>query len=185
MGIHKTRTTPLHPQSDGMVEQFNRTMGEQLAMFVSDHQRDWDQHLPLLLLSYRTAVHESMGCTPALLMFGRELLTPVDLAFGRPDPEGDPVLAGPEFAHLLQDHLDQAHQFARDHYWELSWCQKRAYDLQCKGSDLTVGENVWLYVPKRQRGCCSKLTFRHEIHSRIRNIANHGDERFSSTVQTS
>ena len=59
--IKKTRTTPLHPASDGMVERFNATLETQLSMFVSKHQRDWDTHLPMLLLAYRSAVHESTG----------------------------------------------------------------------------------------------------------------------------
>ena len=33
LGIHKTRTTPLHPQSDGMVERFNRTIKDQHQTF--------------------------------------------------------------------------------------------------------------------------------------------------------
>ncbi|UYV72260.1 K02A2.6-like [Cordylochernes scorpioides] len=42
LGSHKTRTTPLHPQSDGMVEKFNRTLASQLSLFVAQSQRDWD-----------------------------------------------------------------------------------------------------------------------------------------------
>ena len=84
LGVHKTRTTPLHPQSDGLVERFNRTLATQLAILTSQHQRDWDRHLPLVLWSYRTAVQESSHCTPAALMFGRELRTPVDMVFGVP-----------------------------------------------------------------------------------------------------
>ena len=49
LGIKKTRTTALHPQSDGMVEHYNRTLATQLCLFVDNHQKDWDQHVPLLL----------------------------------------------------------------------------------------------------------------------------------------
>ena len=78
LGMYKTRTTPYHPQSDGMVERFNRTLEEQLAKFVDYHQRDWDEHIPYLMLAYRSAIHESTGCTPAKVIFGRDLRLPVD-----------------------------------------------------------------------------------------------------------
>ncbi|KAJ8379427.1 hypothetical protein SKAU_G00002050 [Synaphobranchus kaupii] len=80
LGVSKTRTTPLHPQSDRLVERFNCTLATQLAIFTSQHQRDWDRHLPLVLWSYWTAVQESSQCMPAAHMFGQELRTLVDLA---------------------------------------------------------------------------------------------------------
>ena len=40
--IDKTRTTTLRPQSDGMVERFNRTLEAMLSKFVSENQKDWD-----------------------------------------------------------------------------------------------------------------------------------------------
>ena len=43
LGIDKTRTTPLRPRSDGMVERFNRTLEGMLALFVAENQRDWDE----------------------------------------------------------------------------------------------------------------------------------------------
>ncbi|CAI5637478.1 unnamed protein product [Oreochromis niloticus] len=42
LGVEKTRTTSLLPQSDGLVERFNRTLATQLAILTSRHQRDWD-----------------------------------------------------------------------------------------------------------------------------------------------
>ncbi|KAG5889245.1 hypothetical protein JTB14_006381 [Gonioctena quinquepunctata] len=56
LNIRKTRTTALHPQSDGMVERMNRTINPHLSKVVSDHQRDWDQYLHLFLMAYRSAV---------------------------------------------------------------------------------------------------------------------------------
>lgn len=48
------QTTPYKPQSDGMVERFNRTLESRLAMYVQDHQCDWDCNLPYLMMAYRS-----------------------------------------------------------------------------------------------------------------------------------
>uniref|UniRef100_A0A672I094 Gypsy retrotransposon integrase-like protein 1 n=1 Tax=Salarias fasciatus TaxID=181472 RepID=A0A672I094_SALFA len=156
LGIHKTRTTPLHPQSDGLVERFHRNLGDQLAIVTSRHQRDWDKHLPLVLMACRSAVQESTECTPALLMLGRELRTPAELAFGRP-PDAPAVPAGPEYARKLQDRLDSAHSFARERLQEAGVKQKRYYDVTSRGRDFTVGELVWVYKPVRKKGRSPKL----------------------------
>ena len=99
LDMQKSRATSLHPQSGGLVERFHRCM-----------EQDWDTYLPLVLMAYRSAVQESTSCTPALLMLGRELRTPADLAFGRL-PDFPPVPPGPEYARRLQDRLERAHSF--------------------------------------------------------------------------
>jgi hypothetical protein len=51
--ISKTWTTPLNPQSDGMVERYVVKMVEgHLRKVFSAHQRDWDESLPVFLLAY-------------------------------------------------------------------------------------------------------------------------------------
>ena len=74
--MHKTRTTPLHPQSDGLVERFNKTLGQQLAIVSAKHQRDWDRHLPMILMACHSAVQDSTSCMPVLLILGKEFRTP-------------------------------------------------------------------------------------------------------------
>ncbi|CAC5424757.1 Retrovirus-related Pol polyprotein from transposon 297,Retrovirus-related Pol polyprotein from transposon 17.6 [Mytilus coruscus] len=87
LGIHKTRTTPFRPQSDGMVEKSNSTIETMLSAFVSKHQRDWDEYIYLSMLAYRSSEHESLGTSPCSMLFGREVNLPVDLILGRPETE--------------------------------------------------------------------------------------------------
>lgn len=55
----KTRTTPFRPQSDGMVERYNRTLENMLSKFVADNLRDWNVHLLFVMIAYRLLVHET------------------------------------------------------------------------------------------------------------------------------
>lgn len=51
LGIQKSRTTPLHPQSDGMVERGNRTLSHMIPAFISESQKVWDENIYLLMLA--------------------------------------------------------------------------------------------------------------------------------------
>ena len=77
--VNKTRTTPYHPESNGMVERINRTLKDMLSKVVNDNQDDWDTRLPQVLLAYRTAEHMSTGVTPHRMLFGRQARLPADL----------------------------------------------------------------------------------------------------------
>jgi transposase InsO family protein len=57
--IDKTRTTTRRPQSDGMVERNIKTIKAMLIAFVNKSQRNWDRYLSLLMMAYRSSVHES------------------------------------------------------------------------------------------------------------------------------
>ncbi|UYV63913.1 K02A2.6-like [Cordylochernes scorpioides] len=111
LGIWKTTTTPLHPQSDGMVERFNKTMVEHLSKVVEQNQRDWDRRLPLFLMAYRAAIHETTGQTPAKVMFGRELRLPCDLEFGTP---GGPPVEVTSYVGELRGVLSETHKLVRE-----------------------------------------------------------------------
>jgi transposase InsO family protein len=47
LGVGKTPTTPLHPQSDGIVERYIKTVEEHLRKVVASNQKDWNAMLPL------------------------------------------------------------------------------------------------------------------------------------------
>ena len=42
LGIHKTRTTPYNPKSDGLIERFNRTLITMISTMIEPHKRQRD-----------------------------------------------------------------------------------------------------------------------------------------------
>ena len=158
LGIEKTRTTALHPQSDGMVERFNRTLENHLAIFVEQNQKDWDRWIPSLLTAYRSPVHETTKQTPACLMFGRELNLPIDLLYGRPPPVPELPSVIEDYVSELQEKLEEIHQFARVRMRVASDRMKRRYDIGTSRAVFDVRDAVWLYNPKRRKGVSPKLS---------------------------
>ncbi|GFW50246.1 hypothetical protein TNCV_4696641 [Trichonephila clavipes] len=154
LGIDKTKTTPLHPQSDGMVERFNRTILNNLSLMVSKNQQDWDQKVPLFLLAYRSAVHETTGYSPSQMLFGRDLRLPCDLLFGRKvicysSPE--------EYVQNLQARFEDVHNLARERINLRTEKMKTRYDTKATGHQFKEGDKVWFYNPTRRKGLSPKL----------------------------
>lgn len=48
------------------MERFNRTLAIQVVVLTGEHQKDWDEHLPLVLWAYCSVVQESTQLTPAV-----------------------------------------------------------------------------------------------------------------------
>lgn len=63
-----------HPQTNGLVERFNRTLQDALRKVVNTDGTDWDLYIKEVLYGYRSSVHASTGFTPFFVMFGRYLL---------------------------------------------------------------------------------------------------------------
>ena len=74
LGIKQLPTSGGHPQTDGLVERFNRTLKSTLMKLVVKKGKNWDKLLGPTLLAYRTSSHLSSGETPFFLMYVWSLL---------------------------------------------------------------------------------------------------------------
>ena len=157
LGVDKTRTTPYHPQSDGMVERLNRTLEDMLSHYVQKDQKNWDSILPQVMMAYRSSVHETTRCTPFKLMFGREVRLPIDLMFGQV-PDHDTQMSTTDYARHLRDRLESVFEYARVHITSGQRRQKEYYDRKAVKRPYSVGNHVWLYTPVVRKGCTSKFS---------------------------
>ena len=69
-GIHQIKTSPYHPQTDGMVERFNSTLKRLLRKLTQNSTVEWDKCLPFVLWAYRGTTYSTTGFSPYQLLFG-------------------------------------------------------------------------------------------------------------------
>ncbi len=72
LGIKSIRTSVYHPQTDGLVERFNRTLKTMIQKFVHEDAKNWDKWLEPLLFAVREVPQASTGFSPFELLYGRQ-----------------------------------------------------------------------------------------------------------------
>ena len=152
LGIRKTRTTPYHPQGDGLVERFNRTLLGKLRAYCHNNPHDWDRYLDTALGSYRTSTQTSLGASPFELLYGRRPRLPTDAAYGTSFP--DAVDTG-EHLRKIQARMAAAREV-------VDATLTAAQDRQQRGAPVhheiyATGDLVYLHNPGRLRGKAHKL----------------------------
>lgn len=156
LGIDKTRTTSMRPQANGTVERFNRTLVSMLTMYCSDKQDNWDVYLPQVMMAYRSSSHASTKVSPNKMVFGREIVLPLQATIGRPTNETTEEDVD-SYVQGLHDELVEAHNLARINLGKAASYQKKHYDTRAKVKRFSRGQLVWLHDPSRKVGVCSKL----------------------------
>jgi len=147
LGIASNYTSPYHPQTNGQVERYNRTVVRQLRCYVAQHQAECDSHLSLLTTAYNTQVHSSTGEIPVAFVSPMRLqLIGIEKMHGLRQAEERPVdasSAAEQYVKDLKAHIPKV----RQHLGKAQAAYKRAFDE--KNNHLTAGNWVYLDVHSR------------------------------------
>ncbi|KAK0570410.1 hypothetical protein LWI29_000764 [Acer saccharum] len=103
--------TPRYPQANGQAESTNKTIVNTLKKRLEAEKSEWAEKLPKILWSYRTTPRRSTRETPFSLVYGSEVVIPIETRLStarseNPDEEQNNL----ELSFEL-DHLDER----RDH----------------------------------------------------------------------
>jgi transposase InsO family protein len=108
-GIHKSRTAAYHPQGNGQVERFNRTLHALLRTLPARDKKKWPQKLGHLCYTYNATPHAFTGFSPYFLVFGKEAKMPIDRVLETEEPTDDWITE-------LRESLEQTHAVVRAKY---------------------------------------------------------------------
>ena len=153
LGITNTRTSAYHPQGNGQVERFNRTVEAMLSKMVNENQHDWDSQLPKALFAYRTAVHEVTKFSPFHLTFARSPQLPIDVILGR--LQHSKISSCPQFVQAAHHQMKASYTTARECLKAQHARQQRTHGLS---EEFHIGDRVWLYTPVVPKGHTKKFT---------------------------
>ncbi|KAJ8007866.1 hypothetical protein DPEC_G00098630 [Dallia pectoralis] len=159
-GVSIARVVAEDPQSDGMIERFNRTLLSMLSLFVDDNQLNWDLLLPYVMMAYRSSIHASTGFTPYKVLFGQEIVLPVDVMLDVDHRETFASVS--EYVAGLADTLSTVVGAVKRHQAKASGQQKTNFDFRANFQYYSVGELVWLRNKAKKRGVCPKLQRRYK-----------------------
>ena len=138
-GITRSRTTPYHPQGNGQVERFNRTLLGMLQTLPESHKSNWKDHVNKMVYAYNITRHESTGYSPHFLLFGREPLLPIDLLFQERETSRNSYI---QYVERWKDAMKQAYEIAKEKETKSKLQGKHQFDKKIRSSVLQPGDRV-------------------------------------------
>uniref|UniRef100_H3A7L3 Gypsy retrotransposon integrase-like protein 1 n=1 Tax=Latimeria chalumnae TaxID=7897 RepID=H3A7L3_LATCH len=142
LGVAQKFDISYHPQSSGQVDRLNRQIKTMFRKYVAVNGKNWDQFLPLLLISGGAATPSSASkVTPYEVMTGRQMRLPEHLWYDLRTPLTDRAELD-KYVHDLQQNIQQLHKSVTQ---QLGYSQKKTkayFDQSAQQVQWNIGDKV-------------------------------------------
>ena len=145
--IKAIKTTPYHPQTDGLVERFNKTLKSMLRKYATESGKDWDKLLPYLLFAYREVPQASTGFSPFELLYGRPVRGPLDILkeeWEAGEKSDESVVS---YVLSLRDRLERMTEHVQENLGKAQRQQKAWYDKNARNRSFETGDQALILLP--------------------------------------
>lgn len=136
-GVLGSRTTPYHPEGNGQVERFNRTLIQMLRTLTEKEKSNWKDSLNKLIFAYNCTRCEVTGF---YLLFGRTPRLPVDILFRLRPETGTPDHK--EYMRKWREGMQEAYEITQNSARKSAERGKRNHDRKVRTSELEPGDRV-------------------------------------------
>uniref|UniRef100_A0A8C2HM53 Gypsy retrotransposon integrase-like protein 1 n=1 Tax=Cyprinus carpio TaxID=7962 RepID=A0A8C2HM53_CYPCA len=149
-GVQGSHTTPYHPQGNGQVERFNRTLLAMLRTLPETAKADWKTSLAKVVNAYNCTKSEATGFAPYYLLFGRTPRLPIDIMFGVPAKNQSSSYH--DYAEDWRKRMTEAYKLASRVSHKEKERGKALYDKKIHGAELILGNRVLVRNFKEKGG---------------------------------
>ena len=144
---HAIRTSPYHPQTDGLVERFNQTLKNMIRRTTSKEGKNWDKMIPYLLFAYREVPQASTGFSPFELLYDREVRGPLDVLRHQWETSERSEESVVSYVLKMRDRLEEMTDIVQENVANSQAQQKKWYDDKARFREFQVGEQVLVLLP--------------------------------------
>jgi len=144
--IKHIKTSPYHPETDGMLERFHSTLKATLRKSCPE-ATEWDIWLPYVCFAYRDVPHAATGFSPFELMFGRHVRGPMSIIRSQWTGEKSAPQSIVSFVLRLQERLVQSAELAQMQESKAKAQSKTWYDKKARNRSFDVGAQVLALMP--------------------------------------
>ncbi|GFT30727.1 retrovirus-related Pol polyprotein from transposon 17.6 [Trichonephila clavipes] len=147
-GVKVVRSSVYHPQSNP-VERMHRTLKRILRVLCLEAIPNWEKILPQALFALRIVIHDSTGFSPAELVHGKNLRTPVMLLYEKLTEEEHVESSVVDYVFELINRMKRCQELAILHMEDAKQKQKLWYDRRTVKRQFQLGELVLVIAPSR------------------------------------
>uniref|UniRef100_A0A1X7U6I7 Integrase catalytic domain-containing protein n=1 Tax=Amphimedon queenslandica TaxID=400682 RepID=A0A1X7U6I7_AMPQE len=167
LNVHPICTTPYHPQTDGLVERFNKTLKSLLRRLIREDGRDWDKFIPYVLFTYREVPQTTTGFSPFELLFGREVRGHLDVL--KEEWEAREKTIESVVSHIIgmQERMQVMSELVKENTEKQQAKQKRWYDRTTRERELSPEDKVLVLLPTSSNKLLAQWRGPYKIVQRI------------------
>ncbi|GJY85118.1 reverse transcriptase domain-containing protein [Tanacetum coccineum] len=132
-----------HPQTNGLVERANRSLGEGIKARLDERSKDWIGELSHVLWAHRTMIKSSNGETPFSLTYGTEAVIPAEIGMPTLRTAEVDLIKNDEALEINLDLIEEKREQAAIQEAKSKAKMEKYYNSKVRGTSFKPGDMVY------------------------------------------